>query len=135
MQAAGATQASGYLQSKVDAARQETIRQALAKIRDQDICCASKPAPLDAGSAAGLLDAKMKQHIYRGPNYNTSSSAYLKRKIDAMEYSLLETDRFADVEQRRPAPPCPPAEVVYHAGEPIPVPKFRCALTNNMLHA
>jgi hypothetical protein len=130
-----ANQVSGYLQKKVDEARQCNIRDTLEKVRASQQCCMATSNKNDAGSNEGYLYKKMNEMpnvplIKRG----ISNSSYLQQRVDQLNDWIRDNDRFADVDQRRPAAPCPPAPVVYHAGEPIPVPRFRCDLINNMSH-
>jgi hypothetical protein len=130
-----ANQASGYLQKKVDDARQCNIKDTLEKVRASQKCCITSSSKTDAGSNEGYLYKKTNEMpniplIKRG----ISNSSYLQQRVDQLNDWIKDNDRFADVSQRRPAAPCPPAPVVYHAGEPIPVPRFRCDLINNMSH-
>lgn len=130
-----ANQASGYLQKKVDDARQCNINQTLEKVRASQQCYITKSNKNDAGNNQGYLYKKTNEMpniplIKRG----ITNSSYLQQRVDQLNDWIRDNDRFADVSQRRPAPPCPPAIVVYHAGEPIPVPRFPCNLINNMWH-
>ena len=129
-----ANTSSGHLQKSVDDARKAYIRDMLGKVRASDCCVKSTIITGSAAASSALLTSKTAAcYNYRSPVNGVQASAHLQQKLDAYRDQMAETDRYAAVMQRRGAPPCPPEPILYHVGEPIPVPKFPCNLLNNML--
>ena len=130
-----ATQASGYLQKKLDSARQCDIQRVLGRVRAADCCKSEKVSDNYIASASSLLNARLAAYSgYSAPQSGISNTLYLKQKVDNL---VNEFDRvYPKVVQDQwvGAPPCPPDTIYYHAGEGIPVPRFRCNLLNNMSH-
>jgi hypothetical protein len=131
-----ADQASGHLQRKIDMARRCDIQARLGQMRASSECCGKGVQNArDAGANSGYLQGRMNElpTVYSARS-GVQASVHLQGRVDALKDALRETDRFEAVALRRPIPACTlPPNTVYNAGLPIPVPKFRCALVNNMM--
>jgi hypothetical protein len=129
-----ANTSSGHLQKHVDDARKAYIREMLGKVRESECCVKPTTTTGSAATGSALLTSKLAAcYNYRSPVNGIQASAHLQQKLDAYRDQMVDADRYAAIMQRRGAPPCPPEPILYHAGEPIPVPKFPCNLLNNML--
>ncbi len=135
-----ADQASGHLQRKIDMARRADIQARLGQMRAAaDECCGKgviSPQNIrNAGANSGYLQGRINEMpVVYSARSGVQASAHLQARVDALKESLRETDRFEAVALRRPIPACTlPPNTVYNAGLPIPVPKFPCALINNMM--
>ncbi len=132
-----ADQASGYLQRKVDDARRCYIQERLQRVRLETGCCGKGPVSAGpVGGNSGYLQKRVNEMPdVVAPASGIPASAHLKGRVDALNNWIRDNDRFAEVAQRRPIPACTlPPNTVYNAGLPIPVPRFRCVLINNMLN-
>jgi hypothetical protein len=133
-----ADQISGYLQKKIDSARRADIQARLGQIR-KVTCYEKNNASIkninNSGTNSGYLQKRIDEIPVVYPMHSKiQTSVYLQTRIDALNDVLKETDRFEAVALRRPIPACTlPSNTIYNAGLPIPVPKFRCALINNMM--
>ena len=130
-----ADQASGYLQRKIDEARRTAMQEKLAAVRELSCCPKQVSSEGNPGTNSGYLYARMEQ-MPKVPSLRTgiSASAHLQQRVDELKEWIRENDRFEEVSQRRPIPACTtPANTIYNAGLPVPVPKFPCALINNMM--
>ena len=133
-----ADQASGHLQRKIDEARRADIQARLSQMRAA-ACCDEGDGVSQNGRNAGANSGYLQRQINSMPvvysaRSGVQASSHLQARVDALNDMLRETDRFEAVALRRPIPACTlPPNTVYNAGLPIPVPKFPCALINNMM--
>jgi hypothetical protein len=131
-----ANQASGHLQKQIDMARRCDIQARLGQLRSA-ACCSGEVARnvRDAGGNSGYLQGRIDaMPVVYSARSGVPASAHLKARVDSLNDAIRETDRFEAVALRRPIPACTlPPDTVYNAGLPIPVPKFRCVLINNMM--
>ena len=150
----GANQASGHLEQKLGAVRNCVIAEQLAKARG-DTCClrpyisprsADLPSHHLATRCPSAQQSDVTKAVLEARSYTVGvpggtgsaipSSVYMKRKMDMLADPRLQTlqeqkqNQYNNVFPPRVIDTCPPPQVIVHAGEPIPVPLFKCALLN-----
>jgi hypothetical protein len=150
----GANQASGHLEHKLSAVRNCVIAEQLAKARG-DTCSlrpyisprsADLPSHLLATHCPSAQQSDVSKAIAEARGYTVAvpggtgsaipSSVYMKRKMDMLNDPRLQSlqeqkqNNYNKVYPPRVIDTCPPPQVIVHAGEPIPVPFFKCALLN-----
>jgi hypothetical protein len=129
-----ADQASGYLQRKIDAAKQSDVQAKLGMLRAA-ACCPKNSNIIPTGIASSysshLYSTQNEINAFQRQRSGGSVLEYTTRKESELNEWFKAT--YPNLPKFIPPACTLPPNTVHNAGLPIPVPKFPCVLINNMM--